>query len=135
MDYKDYYSVLGVDKSASLKDIKTAYRKLARKYHPDVNPDDKTAEEKFKEISEAYAVLSDPEKRKQYDTFGSAGFHQRYSQEDIFRNFDLDAILGFLAKLKITDRWLKLDPETGRALFRRITEQVRGTFKGVEFEG
>ena len=52
-----------------------------------------------------------------------------------FDYFDLDAILGFLAKLKITDRWLKLDPETGRALFRRITEQVRGTFKGVEFEG
>jgi len=52
-----------------------------------------------------------------------------------FDYFDLDAILGFIAKLKITDRWLKLDPETGRALFRRITEQVRGTFKGVEFEG
>ncbi|MBP5273583.1 MAG: J domain-containing protein [Abditibacteriota bacterium] len=70
MDYKDYYSVLGVDKSASLKDIKSAYKKLARKYHPDVNPGDKAAEEKFKDISEAYAVLSDEEKRKKYDTYG-----------------------------------------------------------------
>ncbi|MBQ9359306.1 MAG: DnaJ domain-containing protein [Abditibacteriota bacterium] len=70
MDYKDYYSVLGVDKSASLKDIKSAYRKLARKYHPDVNPNDKQAEEKFKEISEAYEVLSDEDKRRKYDTYG-----------------------------------------------------------------
>ena len=66
---------------------------LALKYHPDKNPDNKEAEEKFKEISEAYAVLSDTEKSQQYDTFGSAGFRQRYSQEDIFRNFDLNDIL------------------------------------------
>src|SRR5436305_7917301 len=67
VDYKDYYSILGVDKKASQKDIQRAYRKLARQYHPDVNPDDKTAEEKFKEINEANEVLSDPEKRKKYD--------------------------------------------------------------------
>jgi len=89
----EYYQVLGVAKTASADDIKKAYRKLAIKFHPDKNQGNKKSEEKFKEISEAYAVLSDPEKRKQYDTYGSAGFHQRYSQEDIFRNFDLNDIL------------------------------------------
>lgn len=89
----EYYQVLGVAKTATADEIKKAYRKLALKYHPDKNPDNKEAEEKFKEISEAYAVLSDPEKRQQYDTFGSDGFRQRYSQEDIFRNFDLNDIL------------------------------------------
>ena len=71
MDYKDYYQILGVDKKASQEDIKKAYRKLAVKYHPDKNPDDKTAEEKFKEISEAYEVLSKPENRKLYDQLGA----------------------------------------------------------------
>lgn len=89
---KDYYGVLGVAKDASADEIKKAYRKLALKYHPDKNPGDKKAEEKFKEITEAYAVLSDAEKRKQYDQFGEAGFHQRYSQDDIFRNFDVGDI-------------------------------------------
>ncbi|MCL1979550.1 MAG: J domain-containing protein [Proteobacteria bacterium] len=89
----EYYQILGVAKTATADEIKKAYRKLAVKYHPDKNPGDAKAEEKFKEISEAYAVLSDPEKRQQYDTFGSAGFRQRYSQEDIFRNFDLNDIL------------------------------------------
>src|ERR1044071_486824 len=68
---KNFYDLLGVPKNADEKDIKAAYRKLARKYHPDVNPNDKTAEAKFKEVSEAYEVLSDPEKRKLYDQFGS----------------------------------------------------------------
>jgi len=90
---KDYYDMLGVNKKASGEEIKKAYRKLALKYHPDHAKDDKAAEEKFKKISEAYAVLSDKEKRKQYDTFGSEGFSQRFSQEDIFRNFDFNDIL------------------------------------------
>ncbi len=85
---KDYYKILGVSKDASPEEIKKAYRKLALKYHPDRNKGDKQAEERFKEINEAYAVLSDPEKRKQYDTFGSTEFHRRFTQEDIFRNFD-----------------------------------------------
>ncbi len=88
----DYYKILGVDKTADSAAIKKAYRKLAMKYHPDQNAGDKAAEEKFKEANEAYAVLSDPEKRKQYDTYGSTGFSQRYSQEDIFRGSDLGSI-------------------------------------------
>lgn len=71
MDYKDYYKILGVEKSATQDDIKKAYRKLAMKYHPDRNSGNKSAEEKFKEITEANEVLSDPEKRKKYDTLGS----------------------------------------------------------------
>jgi curved DNA-binding protein len=88
MNEKDYYKILGVDKKASEEEIKKVYRKLAMKYHPDRNKGDKKAEEKFKGISEAYAVLSDKEKRQQYDTVGSTGFQQRYSQEDIFQGFD-----------------------------------------------
>jgi molecular chaperone DnaJ len=70
---RDYYEVLGLDRNASQKDIKSAYRRLAVQYHPDRNPGDKTAEERFKEAAEAYSVLSDPEKRAQYDRFGHAG--------------------------------------------------------------
>src|ERR1700750_1582492 len=71
MDFKDYYSTLGVSKTASDKELKQAFRKLARKYHPDVNPNDKSAEAKFKEINEAYEVLGDPDKRKKYDELGA----------------------------------------------------------------
>ncbi|BCS51701.1 DnaJ C-terminal domain-containing protein [Geobacter sp. SVR] len=88
MAQTDYYKTLGVDKKATPDEIKKAFRKLAVKYHPDRNPGDKAAEDKFKEINEAYAVLSDTQKKEQYDTFGSSGFHKQYSQEDIFRNFD-----------------------------------------------
>ncbi|MGZ6235890.1 MAG: DnaJ domain-containing protein, partial [Syntrophales bacterium] len=91
---EDYYKLLGLEKKASSEDIKKAYRKLALKWHPDRNPNNKAAEEKFKKISEAYAVLSDPKKKEEYDTFGSADqFRQRYTQEDIFRGFDLNDIL------------------------------------------
>jgi DnaJ-class molecular chaperone len=70
MEFKDYYQILGVAKTASEKELKQAYRKLARKHHPDVNPGDNTSEAQFKEIGEAYSVLSDPEKRKKYDRWG-----------------------------------------------------------------
>jgi len=78
MQYKDYYNTLGVKRTASEKEIKSAFRKLARKYHPDLNPNDREAEAKFKEASEAYEVLSDAEKRKKYDQFGSDW--ERYQQ-------------------------------------------------------
>jgi DnaJ-class molecular chaperone len=78
VDYKDYYKILGVDKKATEKEIRQAYRKLARKYHPDVNPGDKSAEEKFKEINEANEVLSDPEKRKKYDELST--YYQQYGR-------------------------------------------------------
>ena len=95
MKNKDYYAALGVARGATEDEIKKAYRKLAMQYHPDRNKGDKKAEEKFKDISEAYAVLSDKEKRAQFDQFGAAGFRQRYSQEDIFRGADFgDAFSG-----------------------------------------
>ena len=90
---KDYYQVLGVQKNATTDEIKKAYRKLALQYHPDRNKGDKAAEERFKEINEAYAVLSDQEKRQQYDMFGAEGFRKRYSQEDIFQGFDIGDVL------------------------------------------
>ncbi len=105
MNYKDYYAILGVKKDATEKEIKQAYRKLARQYHPDVNPGNKEAEEKFKEVSEAYEVLSDKEKRAKYDNFGQqwqGGFGQgggfggpggfRYEN---FDEFDLGGGGGF----------------------------------------
>src|SRR2546421_4359391 len=89
----DYYKTLGVDKKATADEIKKAYRKLARKYHPDRNPDDKQAESRFKEISQAYDVLGDPEKRKQYDS-GTGPFATGAGPGGGFGgfgNFDFDA--------------------------------------------
>jgi len=94
MGKRDYYDVLGVSKGASAEEMKKAYRKLALKYHPDKNPDDKDAEEKFKEAAEAYEVLSNPEKRSRYDQFGHSrpgaggfGGGQHMSMDDIFSHF------------------------------------------------
>ena len=93
-----YYDLLGVSKSASTDEIKKAYRKLALKHHPDRNPGDKAAEEKFKEISEAYAVLSDSQKKAQYDQFGDSGFSGTASGQNPFHGVDFSSIfkdLGF----------------------------------------
>jgi molecular chaperone DnaJ len=84
---KDYYDILGVSRSANDKELKAAYRKLARKYHPDVNPGDKTAEEKFKEVSGAFAVLSDPDKRAKYDRLGHDAFEPGF---DPFQGTTID---------------------------------------------
>jgi curved DNA-binding protein len=92
MPGKDYYKILEVPRTATQEEIKKSYRKLAMKHHPDRNKGDKTSESKFKDINEAYAVLSNEEKRKQYDTFGAEGFGRRFSQEDIFRDFDFSSI-------------------------------------------
>jgi len=93
MEYKDYYKILGVDKKASQQDVKKSYRKLARKYHPDVNPGNKDAEARFKEINEAYEVLSDPDKRQKYDELGSS--YQQWQQRGRDpRGFDWSQWMG-----------------------------------------
>ena len=106
MATRDYYQMLGVSQGATDADLKKAYRQLAMQYHPDKNPGDKKAEERFKEISEAYAVLSDPDKRAHYDRFGvapgaagSGGFEGGFGTlfEDIFENFFAGAAVGAAA--------------------------------------
>ena len=88
MDYKDYYKILGVERNADEKEIKKAYRRLARQYHPDVNSGDKAAEARFKEINEANEVLSDPEKRRKYDDLGQD--YQRWQQTGGASGFDFN---------------------------------------------
>ncbi len=107
----DYYKILNVSKKATIAEIKKSYRKLARKYHPDLNPGDKVAEKKFKEITEAYEVLKDPKKKKQYDTFGSAGpnFNSSGKRPD-FTGFDFNT--------------------TGSSSFGDIFETIFGNFGG-----
>lgn len=93
---KSYYDTLGISKGASEDEIKKAFKKKAMQYHPDRNKNDPKAEEKFKDINEAYAVLKDKDKRKQYDQFGAEGFKKRYTEEDIFQGFDINEIFqGF----------------------------------------
>lgn len=117
---RDYYEVLGVDRNASETDLKKAYRKLAKQYHPDINPDNKEAEAKFKEISEAYAVLSDPQKKQQYDRFGHAGMNgSGFEGFNGFGGFDFEDIFeGFF----------------GGSPFGRSTRQKAGPRRGADLK-
>ena len=100
-DKRDYYEVLGVTKSASASEIKKAYYKLAKQYHPDVNPGDAEAEKKFKEINEAYAILSDEEKKAKYDQYGHAAFENGGETVILVSVFVYRGVIG--AKVDISD--------------------------------
>jgi molecular chaperone DnaJ len=139
---RDYYEVLGVPKDAAKEQIKDAYRKLALQYHPDRNKSPE-AEEKFKEISEAYAVLSDEEKRGQYDQLGHPGFDQRYTSEDIFRGADFDSVfrdLGFgfdfgdLFSAFFGGRGFRERPMRGRDLVYDLEVTLEEAAMGIEKE-
>ncbi len=141
MTEKDYYDILGVDRNASEEEIKRAFRHLARKWHPDVNPDDKGAEEKFKEINEAFEVLKDPEKRSAYDQFGSAGvegegFHTGSggspSFDDLFRNFGFGDIFDVFSGSGRRRR--SSGPEQGADLKYDLEMTLEDAFSGVETE-
>lgn len=144
MNKADYYKILGVDKSASTDEIKSAYRKLAMKYHPDRNPDNKAAEDKFKEATEAYEVLGDSEKRTQYDQFGHAGMnggmgggygghHGNMNMDDIFENFGdiFGSMFGGGAK---KNRRKGPQPQAGLSLTKEIEITLQEAFLGTKKE-
>ena len=124
---RDYYEILGVERTASEDEIKKAFRKLALKYHPDRNKSDPQAEEKFKEVNEAYAALSDPEKRQQYDRFGHQAFSQQFSQEDLFRGTDFESIFSDLGMGVNGDLFSRLFGRGGQG-------GGRGGFRTFRFE-
>ena len=138
MSKRDYYEVLGVAKNASKDEIKNAYRKLALKYHPDRNPDNKEAEEKFKEASEAYEVLSDEQKRSQYDQFGHAGMGGMgggpggMNMDDIFENFG--DIFGSMFGGGQRKRNQGPQPKGGHDLAKEISITLKEAFEGIKKE-
>lgn len=143
MSNKDFYDMLGVSRSASQDEIKKAYRKLALKYHPDRNPDNKAAEEKFKEAARAYEVLSDDKKRAQYDQMGHAGFEQTggagytsdMNMDDIFEHFGdiFGNIFGGGQQRRQTRRGSP-QPARGHDLAKEITISLKESFLGLKKE-
>lgn len=144
---KDYYEVLGIDHNASQEEIKRAYRRLARQFHPDVNPNNKKAAERFKEINEAYQVLSDPQKRAQYDRFGHAAFGNNYQTE--YSDFDFNPFEDFGSFGDLFDMFFgstrgakrsrtRTQPRKGESVTLEINlefeEAAFGTEKEVSFE-
>jgi curved DNA-binding protein len=150
-NYKDYYQILGIDKKANESDIKKAFRKLARQYHPDLHPNDRTAEAKFKEVNEAYEVLSDPDKRKKYDQFGQywrqmdggfpgggapGGFDgdfARYGNFDDFINELLGRFGGFGGGGAPGGSGTYRTPTGGTRRTYRTTTTTGGTTSGFDF--
>ena len=144
MAKRDYYEVLGVGKNASADDIKRAYRRMAMKYHPDKNPDDKQAEAKFKECAEAYEVLSDADKRQRYNQFGheglrGAGMHDfsRMNVEDIFSMFGFDDLFGGIFGGRSRRSGQRAGPTRGydleTAVELTLNDIAKGTEKTIEF--
>jgi len=140
MAQKDYYEILGVSRSATEAEIKKAYRKLAMKYHPDRNPGNKEAEEKFKEAAQAYQVLSDPQKRKQYDQFGHAGFQggmgggPDMNMDDIFSSFGdiFESMFGAGARPRSGKP--EPTPKRGHNLVKDITISLKDSYLGCKEE-
>lgn len=139
---KDYYEILGVKKDASVAEIKKSYRSLALRYHPDRVEESKKkeAEEKFKEITEAYGVLSDPKKKEMYDKYGHAGIDQNFTQEDIFRNADFSSVFGEGGMEDILSQLFggggsrggrSRQPQRGRDLQMELQVTLEEAFKGV----
>jgi curved DNA-binding protein len=125
MEYRDYYKTLGIEKNASEKEIKSAYRKLARKYHPDVNPDDAQAEARFKEINEAYEVLGDQQKRAKYDQLGSS-WHQ-WQQAGQSGGFDWAQWMGGPGGQRVHVRYNTMDePFGGEGSFSDFFNSIFG---------
>ncbi|KKR96843.1 MAG: Chaperone protein DnaJ [candidate division TM6 bacterium GW2011_GWE2_41_16] len=141
MPKRDYYEILGVQKSASKEDIKKAYRTLALKYHPDRNPGNKEAEEKFKEAAEAYDVISDNKKRAQYDQFGHSeagnfgSYNQNMDMNDIFEHFgDVFGDLFGAQTRKQTRKKTKLTPKHGHDLQKEVSITLKEAFEGTKKE-
>src|SRR4026207_673488 len=129
MEFIDYYKVLGIDKNATQEDIKKAYRKLARKHHPDLNPNDKEAHKTFQQVNEANEVLSDPEKRKKYDQYGKDWQHAeqfeqaRQSQQ---RGYGKETFSGDFADSEFSDFFTSMFGNMGGGGFRQRQTKFRG---------
>ncbi|HEY1870474.1 MAG TPA: DnaJ domain-containing protein, partial [Chitinophagaceae bacterium] len=131
MEFIDYYKVLGVDKNATEDEIKKAYRKLARKHHPDLNPNDKEAHKKFQQINEANEVLSDPEKRKKYDQYGkewqhAEQFEQARQSQQRPSHFGQQTFTGDFDEEGFSDFFSSLFGNTGSGSFRQKQTKFRG---------